>query len=102
MRHDSDQIPTGERTFQNCTSGRPEIPDATRFLRLLISLLSSNPQKRDQSMSTYGNLRPIGDPIGMVWCDGNLTLMNLFDTKFSWQTNSKKLLETSSKPGKWT
>ena len=64
MRHDSDQIPKRGRTFQNCTSGRPEIPDATLFLRLLIGLLiASNTQKSDQSMSTYGNWRPIRDPI---------------------------------------
>ena len=64
MRHDSDRITTRGRTFQNCTSGQPEVPDATRFLRLLIGLLiASNTQKHDQSMSTYGNWRPIGNPI---------------------------------------
>ena len=64
MRHDSDRITTRGRTFPNCTSGQPEIPDATRFLRLLIGLLiASNTQKNDQSMSTYGNWRPIGNPI---------------------------------------
>ena len=64
MRHDSDQIPTRGRTFQNSTSDRPEVPDATRFHRLLIGLLiASNSQKNDQSMFTYGNCRPIGDPI---------------------------------------
>ena len=64
MRHDSDQIPTRGRTFQNCTSDRPEVPDATRFHRLLIGLqIASNSQKNDQSMFAYGNWRPIGDPI---------------------------------------
>ena len=45
MRHDSDQIPTRGRTFQNSTSDRPEVPDATRFHQLLIGLLvASNTQ----------------------------------------------------------
>ena len=56
MRQDSDQIPTSGSTFQNCTLGHPEIPDATWFLRLLIGvLIASNTQKSNQSMSTYGN-----------------------------------------------
>ena len=63
MRHDSDQIPAKGGTFQNCTSGRPEIPDATRFLRFLIAPLIASNTQSDQSMSTYGNWRPIGDPI---------------------------------------
>lgn len=90
MHHDSDQILTSGSTFQNCTWGHPEIPDATWFLRLLIGVvIASNTQKSNQSMSTYGNWHPTGDLIA----DNKTSRESLVLTMVSQQTVTQKLCQ---------
>ena len=58
------KIPKRRRSFQNWTSGTSETLIATRSLRLSIGVsIATDTNKSGQSVSTYGNWRPIGDPI---------------------------------------